>query len=183
MAVALELWVHATGVASPPSFSPCRSSLVATGIEKRGKEKDHLSPSPRAGSRHAFAMLAARPRRRAMEGSSLEGDPPWLLAKHSQPGSWWGNCTLGLGRRAPVHPGEVPEPGSLAALAALIGNDVPAASSHAARAARRRAGATHSPLLHRPGGGRRDADRKDAKLRRQSLDMPGVYFGMERSGG
>lgn len=85
-----------------------------------------------------------------MEGSSIKEDLPWLLAKRMRPGSWWGNCTPGLGRRVPAHPEEAPEPGSLAALAVPIGNDVPAASS--ARAAHRR----DSPSATPPAGGRQE---------------------------
>lgn len=91
--VALELWVHTTGVASTPSFSPHRSCLVATDIEKRGKKKKPLSPLSGVGSQHAFTMLAARPRRWVMEGTSIKRDLPCLLAKCVRLVSWWGKRT------------------------------------------------------------------------------------------
>lgn len=109
---------------------------MAAGIERKGKDKEHLTPWPGPGSWHAFATWAAHPRRRAMEGSSAEAVLPWLLPKHSWLGSWWRNWTLGLGRRTPTHPGEALQLGSLAAPVVLTGNYIPTASSCAACAAR-----------------------------------------------
>lgn len=126
-------------------------------------------------SRHILSMLTTCPRRQALERSSIKG---------VSPGCWQNIRQLACGGETVLR-GAALEPESLAAPAVLIGNDVPTARSCAARtahaagaacAACRCAGATHPSLLCQPGGGRSSADRKGAKIRQHSLDMPGSVF-------
>lgn len=189
--MALELWVHATGVASNPSFSPHKSCLVTTGIERRGKKKQHLSPST-----HSLRRLPT-PGGERWRGLPSKGSP-LAASKTCATGPLLGKLHAGLGRWD-VHIQEKQQ--SLAAPAELIGNDVPAASfctAHTARTAHAactahtahaaytvcgRAGTTHPLLLRHPGEAGAAPIGRVPSSDSTCLTCQGAYFGTERSGG